>query len=92
MADLSGSQRSNLYFDVYYFLIKTQLKGEKNMDAMTEDDLPWELKKIELNIDLNAPDHIMMYLDLINRVPRSQETRQRLNIAEKIFLKANTKR
>jgi hypothetical protein len=62
------------------------------MDAMGENDLPGELRDIEQNIDLGAPDHIMMYVDLISRIPKSQYTRQRLNIAEKIFSKANVKR
>jgi hypothetical protein len=89
-SDLSQG-KSNVYFDVYFYLIKTKLKASKNMDELMEEDLPGALRHIQNVIDFKAPDHILMYTDMISMLPKTQFLKSRLVMAEKIFDKASVK-
>lgn len=84
--------KKSIYFDLYYFMIKKQLLQQVDLTEVTENDLPADLRNIQRSLDYRSQDHIVMYVDMINRMPKTQYTRQRLNIAENILTQASQKR
>ena len=66
-------------------MIKKQLLQQGDLCDLTEGDLPADLRNIQRILDYRSQDHLVMYVDMINRMPKTQFTRQRLNIAENVL-------
>jgi hypothetical protein len=51
------SQKGNIYFDAYFFMIRAKLQEVQNLEEIKEEDLPGELRNFENNLDLGSHLH-----------------------------------
>lgn len=52
-------------------MIKKQILRPGEVGEYSESNLPVELKNIQRTMDYRSQDHVVMYVDLITRMPKT---------------------